>query len=87
MSLGPDTVLTAGAPGGVDDGLADLRELAARQDIDGVTLLVGGGLREEHVPDLRACGARAFHIGTGARADGSVRAQRVRTWRDLLATA
>lgn len=85
VSLGPDTVLTAGAPGGVDEGLADLRELAGRQDIDGVTLLVGGGLREEHVADLRAAGARAFHIGTGARADGSVRADRVRSWRDLTA--
>ncbi|KAA5829678.1 copper homeostasis protein CutC [Saccharopolyspora hirsuta] len=84
VSLGPDTVLTAGGPGGVDEGLADLRELAAVQDVDGVELLVGGGLRQEHVPDLRAAGVRAFHIGSGARMSTSVLADRVRSWRELL---
>ncbi|MGP4019436.1 copper homeostasis protein CutC [Saccharopolyspora sp. 5N708] len=85
VSLGPDTVLTAGHPDGVGEGIANLRELAAQQDIDGVTLLAGGGLRQEHVPDLRAAGVRAFHIGGGARANGSVRPDLVRGWRSLLA--
>ncbi|MER7014835.1 copper homeostasis protein CutC [Saccharopolyspora sp. NPDC000359] len=84
VSLGPDTVLTAGSPDGVDEGLAHLRELAAAQDVDGVELLVGGGLRQEHVPDLRAAGVGAFHIGSGARASTSVAADRVRSWRALL---
>ncbi|MGW5649281.1 copper homeostasis protein CutC [Saccharopolyspora sp. NPDC003752] len=84
VSLGPDTVLTAGDPGGVDEGLSHLRERAERQDVDGVALLVGGGLRQEHVAGLRAAGARAFHIGTGAREGGSVQVERVRSWRELL---
>ncbi|WP_093268684.1 copper homeostasis protein CutC [Saccharopolyspora shandongensis] len=84
VSLGPDTVLTAGAADGVDEGLAHLRERAERQDVDGVALLVGGGLRQEHLADLRAAGARAFHIGTGARVGGSVQVERVRSWRELL---
>ncbi|MCI2422578.1 copper homeostasis protein CutC [Saccharopolyspora sp. K220] len=86
VSLGPDTVLTAGDPGGVEDGLANLRELAAQQDVDGVLLLAGGGLRPEHVTDLRAAGVRGFHIGTAARAAGgaAVLADRVRAWRELL---
>ncbi|GAA0511225.1 copper homeostasis protein CutC [Saccharopolyspora subtropica] len=89
VSLGPDTVLTAGDPEGVDEGVARLRELAAQQDIDGVTLLVGGGLRQEHVPELRAAGVRALHIGRGARGagrGGSVLADQVRSWRTLLDT-
>ncbi|GAA4612007.1 copper homeostasis protein CutC [Saccharopolyspora hordei] len=84
VSLSPDTVLTAGDPDGVDEGLPHLRELAAVQDVEGVRLLVGGGLREEHVPDLRAAGVRAFHVGSGARTSGAVDADRVRAWRELL---
>ncbi|RKT83794.1 copper homeostasis protein [Saccharopolyspora antimicrobica] len=84
VSLGPDTVLTAGGPSGVAEGLSHLRELAAVQDADGVELLVGGGLRQEHVPVLREAGVRAFHIGSGARSSGPVLAELVRSWRELL---
>ena len=86
VSLGPDCVLSAGDPDGVGEGLAHLREQAARQDVDDVTLLVGGGLRDRHVPDLRAAGVTAFHVGSSARDDWSspVRAERVRHWRALL---
>ncbi|QUG99878.1 copper homeostasis protein CutC [Saccharopolyspora erythraea] len=89
VSLGPDAVLTAGDPDGVGEGLANLREQAATQDIDGVVLLAGGGLRQEHVSDLRAAGVRAFHVGTGAREDWStpVRPDLVRHWRNTIDTA
>ncbi|MGW1677603.1 copper homeostasis protein CutC [Saccharopolyspora sp. NPDC002376] len=84
VALGPSTILTAGDPDGVDEGLSNLRERAETQDIDEVELLVGGGLRQEHVPVLQAAGVRAFHIGSGARMSGSVFADRVRAWRELL---
>lgn len=87
VSLGPDAVLTAGAPDGVDEGLGVLREIAGQQDIEEVTLLVGGGLRAEHVPDLRAAGVFAFHVGSAVRADGGtgpVLADEVRAWRSLV---
>ncbi|GAA2818206.1 copper homeostasis protein CutC [Saccharopolyspora taberi] len=86
VSLGPDCVLSAGDPEGVGEGLAHLRERAEQQDVDGVTLLVGGGLREEHLPELRAAGVTAFHIGSGARGGWSepVSAERVRRWRALV---
>ncbi|MEU8136015.1 copper homeostasis protein CutC [Streptodolium elevatio] len=50
-------------------------------------VLVGGGLRLDHVPQLRAAGADAFHIGTGARDggwSGPVDPERVRVWHDAV---
>ncbi|MDT0463594.1 copper homeostasis protein CutC [Streptomyces gibsoniae] len=86
---GLDTYLTAGSSDGVDDGLPTLVAEAARHGEPGYTqrLMVGGGLRLEHVPRLRAAGVDAFHIGGAARPagwTGPVSAQAVREWRTVL---
>ncbi|MGW5095963.1 copper homeostasis protein CutC [Streptomyces nodosus] len=86
---GLDAYLTAGSADGVDDGLDTLLTEAARSGDPGYTqqLLVGGGLRLDHVPRLRAAGVDAFHIGGAARADGwstPVSAEAVREWRTVL---
>ncbi|MFI2203731.1 copper homeostasis protein CutC [Streptomyces sp. NPDC020192] len=86
---GLDTYLTAGAAGGVDEGLATLVAEAGRRGEPGYdqTVLVGGGLRLEHVPRLRAAGIDAFHIGGAARPsgwEGPVSEAAVREWRRVL---
>ncbi|MFF6774247.1 copper homeostasis protein CutC [Streptomyces sp. NPDC012637] len=86
---GLDTYLTAGAATGVDDGLATLKAEAARAGEPGYEpqILVGGGLRLDHLPELRAAGLDAFHIGGAARPNGwtaPVAAEAVRTWREAL---
>ncbi|MEW2496210.1 copper homeostasis protein CutC [Streptomyces nodosus] len=86
---GLDAYLTAGSADGVDDGLDTLLTEAARSGDPGYIqqLLVGGGLRLDHVPRLRAAGVDAFHIGGAARADGwstPVSAEAVREWRTVL---
>ncbi|MFJ8199894.1 copper homeostasis protein CutC [Streptomyces sp. NPDC096152] len=86
---GLDTYLTAGAAGGVDDGLPVLVAEAARSGQPGYEqrIMVGGGLRLEHVPPLRAAGIDAFHIGGAARPDGwtgPVGADAVARWRAVL---
>ncbi|GAA3901476.1 copper homeostasis protein CutC [Streptomyces gulbargensis] len=86
---GLDTYLTAGAAGGVDDGLATLAAEAARTGEPGYEpqILVGGGLRLDHLPALRAAGLTAFHIGGAARPAGwtaPVSTEAVRTWREAL---
>ncbi|MET7287809.1 copper homeostasis protein CutC [Streptomyces sp. NPDC005573] len=86
---GLDTFLTAGAAGGVDDGLPTLAAEAAHGGRPGYEqqILVGGGLRLDHVPRLRACGIEAFHIGGAARPSGwsgPVSARAVAAWRELL---
>ncbi|WP_030317937.1 copper homeostasis protein CutC [Streptomyces sp. NRRL B-3229] len=83
---GLDTYLTAGSAGGVDAGLGVLLAEAARAGEPGYEqqLLVGGGLRLDHVPRLRAAGIDAFHIGGAARPHGweaPVSAEAVREWR------
>lgn len=89
--LGLDTYLTAGAAGGVDEGLPTLLAEAARDGEPGYEqrVLVGGGLRLDHVPDLLAAGIDAFHIGGAARPagwTGPVSAEAVSTWRTALDT-
>ncbi|MFE0918238.1 copper homeostasis protein CutC [Streptomyces nigra] len=88
---GLDTYLTAGAAGGVDEGLPTLLAEAARDGEPGYEqrVLVGGGLRLDHVPDLLAAGIDAFHIGGAARPagwTGPVSAEAVSAWRTALDT-
>ncbi|WP_406453176.1 copper homeostasis protein CutC [Streptomyces sp. NBC_00876] len=86
---GLDTYLTAGSPAGVDDGIPTLLVEAARKGEPGYEpqILVGGGLRLEHLPELLAAGIDAVHIGGAARPhgwSGPVDAAAVREWRDVL---
>ncbi|GAA3821773.1 copper homeostasis protein CutC [Streptomyces phyllanthi] len=86
---GLDTYLTAGSAEGVDDGLPVLLAEAGRSGEPGYTqrLLVGGGLRLDHVPTLRAGGVDAFHVGGAVRPGGwsaPVSAEAVREWRTAL---
>ncbi|MER5547029.1 copper homeostasis protein CutC [Streptomyces sp. NPDC001118] len=86
---GLDTYLTAGASGGVDEGLPTLVAEAGRRGEPGYdqTLLVGGGLRLEHVRPLRNAGIDAFHIGGAARSAGwagPVSQEAVAEWRRAL---
>ncbi|MGW1889925.1 copper homeostasis protein CutC [Streptomyces sp. NPDC002004] len=88
---GLDTYLTAGSADGVDAGLPTLIAEAARAGEPGYgqRLLVGGGLRLDHVPRLRAAGVDAFHIGGAARPGGwekPVSPDAVREWRAALDT-
>ncbi|GHI06843.1 copper homeostasis protein CutC [Streptomyces cellostaticus] len=86
---GLDTYLTAGAAEGVDEGLPTLLAEAAHGGEPGYEqqILVGGGLRLDHVPRLRAAGITAFHIGGAARSAGwagPVSEGAVREWRRAL---
>ncbi len=86
---GLDTYLTAGSAVGVDDGLPTLVAEAARGGEPGYEqqILVGGGLRLDHVPTLLAAGIDAFHIGGAARPDGwegPVSVAAVAEWRAVL---
>ncbi|MEU1270486.1 copper homeostasis protein CutC [Streptomyces sp. NPDC005799] len=86
---GLDTYLTAGSPTGVDDGLPTLLAEAARQGEPGYEqrVMVGGGLRLDHLPRLLAAGVDAFHIGGAARPGGweaPVSARAVREWRSSV---
>ena len=86
---GHDTYLTAGSAAGVDDGLPTLLAEAGRCGEPGYEprIMVGGGLRLEHVPQLRAAGIDAFHIGGAARPggwEGPVSAAAVAEWRAVL---
>ena len=73
----------------MDDGLPTLVAEASRRGEPGYTqrLMAGGGLRLDHVPQLRSAGVDAFHIGAAARAGGwatPVSAAAVRVWRRAL---
>ncbi|MET9829529.1 copper homeostasis protein CutC [Streptomyces sp. NPDC006385] len=86
---GLDTYLTAGSAAGVDDGLPTLLAEAARSGEPGYEqrIMVGGGLRLDHLPKLLAAGIDAFHIGGAARPDGwqrPVSAEAVAKWRLVL---
>ncbi|MFJ8107456.1 copper homeostasis protein CutC [Streptomyces sp. NPDC096132] len=86
---GLDTYLTAGSAAGVDKGLPTLLAEAARGGEPGYEqrLLVGGGLRLDHVPALRGAGVSAFHIGGAARPGGwsePVSADAVAEWRAVV---
>ncbi|WP_035846442.1 copper homeostasis protein CutC [Kitasatospora azatica] len=86
---GLDTFLTAGAATGVDAGRAVLAGELAKAGEPGYRqqILIGGGLHEEHLPELRAEGFDAFHVGGAVRAAGwttPVDAAKVAHWRALI---
>ncbi|MFE9610331.1 copper homeostasis protein CutC [Streptomyces sp. NPDC006012] len=86
---GLDAYLTAGSAAGVDDGLSTLVAEAGREQEPGYgpTVMVGGGLRLDHVPALRTAGITAFHIGGAARRSGwsgPVSTRLVTEWRRTL---
>jgi copper homeostasis protein CutC len=86
---GLDSVLCAGAAGGVGTGIEALLRRAAR---DARLMLVGGGLRRRHVAALAAAGIRAFQVEDAVRPVGAgeqapVDAARVREWRALVDAA
>lgn len=87
---GLDTVLTSGGPFPAAQGVEILAAEAAREAArpNGLNLLVGGGLRIQDVPPLRAAGLSGFHIGTAARFSGDwngpVDAELVASWRTAL---
>ncbi|MFI1568819.1 copper homeostasis protein CutC [Streptomyces sp. NPDC020490] len=86
---GLDAYLTAGSAAGVDDGLPTLLAEAERGGEPGYEqrILVGGGLRLDHVPRLRSAGIDAFHIGSAARPGGwqaQVSTAAVADWRTAL---
>ncbi|MFC8534459.1 copper homeostasis protein CutC [Streptomyces sp. NPDC057249] len=86
---GLDTYLTAGAAAGVDAGIPTLVAEAGRSGEPGYEprILVGGGLRLEHLPALLDAGIDAVHIGGAARPGGwagPVSADAVREWRGVL---
>ncbi|MGW7418217.1 copper homeostasis protein CutC [Streptomyces sp. NPDC054863] len=86
---GLDAYLTAGSSQGVDAGLPTLLAEAGRAGEPGygAEILVGGGLRLDHLPVLRAGGINAFHIGGAARPGGwaePVSAEAVGEWRGVL---
>lgn len=86
---GLDTYLTAGAAGGVDEGLPVLLAEAAKAGTPGYEprILVGGGLALSHLPVLREAGIDAFHIGGASRPEGwdrPVSAAAVAEWRAAL---
>jgi len=83
---GLDTVLTSGGPEVAIDVL--VAEATRERTRGGPEILVGGGLRIEHLAPLRAGGVTAFHFGSAARPGGawseSVSADLVRVLRDQL---
>ncbi|WP_392671950.1 copper homeostasis protein CutC [Streptomyces sp. LN785] len=86
---GLDTYLTAGSARGVDDGIPTLVVEAARTGEPGYEpqIMVGGGLRLEHLSELLDAGIDAVHIGGAARPEGwsgPVDAAAVREWRAVL---
>ncbi|MFC1406009.1 MULTISPECIES: copper homeostasis protein CutC [Streptacidiphilus] len=86
---GLDTVLTAGAATGVANGLGVLAAEVARAGEPGYRprILVGGGLKAEHVPGLLAQGIDGFHVGGMVRSGGwdtPVDTGLVQEWRRLV---
>lgn len=86
---GLDTVLTAGAATGVANGLGVLAAEVARAGEPGYgpRILVGGGLKAQHVPGLLAQGIDGFHVGGMVRRGGwdtPVDTGLVQEWRRLV---
>lgn len=88
---GLDSVLTAGSARGLTHGFDDLLAALQRDPSIAGLVMAGGGLQAEHVPWLARAGVSKFHIGSGARPQGSwkayVDAGFVRSWRTLIDSA
>ncbi|MEY9948741.1 copper homeostasis protein [Kitasatospora sp. GAS1066B] len=86
---GLDTFLTSGAAAGVAAGREVLTGELAKAGEPGYRprILIGGGLRAEHLPELVAEGFDAFHVGGAVRVagwDSPVDAAKVAEWRALI---
>ena len=84
QTLGCDTVLAAGSPKGVEDGIENLKKLVTQAP---PALLVGGGLQTRHVEELLAAGVSGFHVGSAVRPSGwdsPVDSASVREWVNRL---
>ncbi|MFT4218339.1 MAG: copper homeostasis protein CutC [Micropruina sp.] len=85
-----DQVLTAGSSRGLEHGLDELLQRASANPWQAGVIMAGGGLHPDHVPWLARAGVRAFHIGTPARPQGSLKAyvdaDLVHSWRRLIDT-
>lgn len=60
------SVLTAGSATGVDTGMENLLTQAVDPRIADL-MMIGGGLRLEHIDRLKAAGIRKFHVGSPVR--------------------
>ncbi|MFI9275076.1 copper homeostasis protein CutC [Kitasatospora sp. NPDC052896] len=86
---GLDAFLTAGAAAGVGSGREVLTGELAKAGEPGYLprILIGGGLLAEHLPELRAEGFDAFHVGGAVRPggwDAPVDPAAVARWRALI---
>lgn len=85
---GLDSVLTAGSARGLGHGVDDVIRLAEADAWKAGLVMAGGGLLTEHAPWLMRAGVTRFHIGSGARPQGSWKAyvdsRFVRSWRRML---
>lgn len=84
QTLGCDTVLAAGSPKGVEDGIEKLKKLVTQAP---PALLVGGGLQVRHIEELLAAGVNGFHVGSAVRLSGwdsPVDSASVREWVNRL---
>ncbi|RAG83257.1 copper homeostasis protein CutC [Streptacidiphilus pinicola] len=87
---GLDTVLTAGSAAGVATGMDVLAHEVAQAGAPGYRprILVGGGLKTQHIPRLRAAGIDGFHVGTMVRTGSGwhtpLDTGLVQQWRRLL---
>ena len=84
QTLGCDTVLAAGSPKGVEDGIENLKKLVTQAP---PALLVGGGLQQHHLTELLAAGVNGFHVGGAVRPEGwdsPVDSASVREWVNRL---
>ncbi|PID50810.1 MAG: hypothetical protein CR980_01765 [Propionibacteriales bacterium] len=72
----------------MSDGLNTLVAEAKSDPEIANLILVGGGLKTEHIPWLVRAGVSSFHLGTSARVEGSydepVSASKVHSWRALI---
>lgn len=78
-------ILTAGSPAGVEANIDRLRSYAQR---NADLMLIGGGLRQIHVPALKEAGLQHFHVGGRVRPEGdfaqTVDPRLVASWKEIV---